>query len=74
MSCRRKMSFGCINFRESDILDISKFITAGQKTIWLPDTTDGIVMVPNTNKVPEKTNKVTQYKMDNPRSLEIGKI
>jgi hypothetical protein len=74
MSCRRKMSFGCINFRESDILDISKFITEGQKTIWLPDTTDGIVMVPNTNKVPEKTNKVTQYKMDNPRSLEIGKI
>ena len=74
MSCRRKMSFGCINFRESDILDISKFITAGQKTIWLPNTTDGIVMVPNTNKVPEKTNKVTQYKMDNPRSLEIGKI
>ena len=38
------------------------------------NTTDGIVMVPNTNKVPEKTNKVTQYKMDNPRSLEIGKI
>jgi hypothetical protein len=74
MSCKRKMSFGCINFRESDILDISKFITAGQKTIWLPNTTDGIVMVPSTKKVPEKTNKVTQYKMDNPRSLEIGKI
>lgn len=73
MSCKRKMSFGCVNFRESDILDISNFITAGQKTIWLPNATDGIVTVPNINS-PEKTNKVTQYKMDNPRSLDIGKI
>jgi hypothetical protein len=43
-SCKkRNMSFGCINFKEQDILEIDKFINSGQKTIWLPDASDDIV-------------------------------
>lgn len=42
----RKMSFGCINFKEPDILEIDKFIGPGQITIWLPDTTSDIVKFP----------------------------
>jgi hypothetical protein len=46
-SCtKRKMSFGCINFKESDILDINNFINSGQLSIWLPDQTNDIVKVP----------------------------
>lgn len=33
----RKMSFGCINFAENDVIEVNKFITSGQKSIWLPD-------------------------------------
>lgn len=42
----RKMSFGCINFSEPDIISIDKFIGPGQITIWLPDTTSDIVRFP----------------------------
>lgn len=44
---KKNMSFGCINFKEDDVLDIDKFITANQISIWLPDTSDDIVEVPN---------------------------
>jgi len=37
-SKNRKMSFGCINFADSDVLEVSKFLTMGQKSIWLPGT------------------------------------
>ena len=42
---KRKMSFGCINFKEADIIEINNFIDKGQVTIWLPDTTNNIVNV-----------------------------
>lgn len=43
-SCKkRNMSFGCINFKEQDIVEINNFIDSGQKTIWLPDASDDIV-------------------------------
>ena len=46
-SCtKRKMSFGCINFKENDILDINNFITSGQLSIWLPDKTNDIIQIP----------------------------
>jgi hypothetical protein len=46
-SCtKRNMSFGCINFKENDILDINNFITSGQISIWLPDETNDIVEIP----------------------------
>jgi hypothetical protein len=37
------ISFGCINFKDSDIQDISNFITNNQFTFWLPDLTNDIV-------------------------------
>ena len=47
-SCsKRKMSFGCINFGDADVKEISSFITDGQLSIWLPDTSDNIVEIPS---------------------------
>ena len=43
-SCRRKMSYGCINFREQDILDINDFISSGDYSFWLSD--DGKTILP----------------------------
>jgi len=40
---KRKMSYGCINFNDSDILMIEKFIKIGQYSFWLPDTTNDIL-------------------------------
>lgn len=40
------VSFGCINFKEGDVQEINDFITSGQITIWLPDSTSEIVNVP----------------------------
>jgi hypothetical protein len=45
---RRQMSFGCINFADADVKDISSFIKAGQISIWLPDASDNIVEIPST--------------------------
>jgi peptidoglycan hydrolase-like protein with peptidoglycan-binding domain len=45
---RRQMSFGCVNFADADVKDISSFITSGQISIWLPDATDDIVEIPST--------------------------
>jgi hypothetical protein len=44
----RKMSFGCVNFGDADVREISSFITAGQLSIWLPDESDNIVEIPST--------------------------
>ena len=44
---RRQMSFGCINFADADVKDISSFIKAGQLSIWLPDASDNIVEIPS---------------------------
>jgi hypothetical protein len=41
------ISFGCINFKDSDIQNISNFITAGQYSFWLPDATNDIVKLDN---------------------------
>lgn len=47
-SCKkRNMSYGCINFKESDVIEISNFIDSGQISIWLPDSTNDIVEVPS---------------------------
>ncbi len=43
---RRQMSFGCINFADADVKNISSFIKAGQISIWLPDASDNIVEIP----------------------------
>lgn len=40
------VSFGCINFKEGDVQEINDFITSGQITIWLPDSSNDIVKVP----------------------------
>jgi len=45
---KRKMSFGCINFGDADVKEISSFITEGQLSIWLPDASDNIVEIPST--------------------------
>lgn len=39
----RKLSYGCINFSNKDILDINNFIKIGQYSFWLPDKTNDIV-------------------------------
>lgn len=43
---KRQMSFGCINFNDNDVQDINKFINSGQLSIWLPDTSNDIVEIP----------------------------
>lgn len=49
---RRKgnYSFGCINFKDADIQKIDNFITDGQYSFWLPDTTSKIVEFPADQK------------------------
>jgi len=47
-SSTRKMSFGCVNFGDADVKEISSFITAGQLSIWLPDESNNIVEIPST--------------------------
>jgi hypothetical protein len=37
------VSFGCVNFKDSDVMDISTFMTAGQYSFWLPDATNDIL-------------------------------
>lgn len=44
-SVNRKLSYGCVNFRDEDIKEINKFITPNQISIWLPDS-GGIVELP----------------------------
>ena len=36
-------SFGCVNFKDADIQSISNFITNGQYSFWLPDTSTNYV-------------------------------
>jgi peptidoglycan hydrolase-like protein with peptidoglycan-binding domain len=72
MSCKRKMSFGCVNFRESDILEISKFINVGQKSIWLSDVSNDIIRF--SDKTINPINRYEKFKAENPRSLDPGKI
>jgi hypothetical protein len=40
------ISFGCINFKDSDIKNIDTFIKDNQYSFWLPDTTTDIVRFP----------------------------
>lgn len=42
----RKMSKGCVNFKNSDIEEIDDFVSYHQKSIWLPSDTSKIVDVP----------------------------
>jgi hypothetical protein len=42
------MSFGCVNFGDADVKEISSFITDGQLSIWLPDESDNIVEILST--------------------------
>lgn len=45
-SCkRRKISKGCINFKEPDIFEIEAFIEAHQKSIWLPSDGKSIITI-----------------------------
>jgi hypothetical protein len=74
-SCRRKMSFGCINFKESDVLEIDSFIKSGQLTIWLPDQSDNIVEIPsNCVSSGEYGRDQMRKYQESPRHLEPGKI
>ena len=36
---KRKLSYGCINFNDSDVKDIYDFMTDGQLSFWLPEKT-----------------------------------
>ena len=42
-SKKGNVSFGCINFRDVDIQNLSKFISSGQYSFWLPDSTTNIL-------------------------------
>lgn len=59
---RRKLSYGCVNFNDSDIKDINKFISPGQISIWLPDS-GGILELPKEyfNKQKPSYNSLRQY-------------
>jgi peptidoglycan hydrolase-like protein with peptidoglycan-binding domain len=64
----RKMSFGCINFGDADVKEISSFITAGQLSIWLPDASDGIVEIPSScvsGSAPQKSIMSYDYMTQN---------
>lgn len=37
------VSFGCVNFKDADIQNLSKFISSGQYSFWLPDSTTNIL-------------------------------
>ena len=75
-SCRRKMSFGCINFKESDVVEINNFINSGQLTIWLPDSSDSIVEIPTTCSSSGGDYGREQFRkyQESPRHLDPGKI
>lgn len=45
-SRKGNFSFGCINFKDTDIQNISDFINNGQPSFWLPDSSSGIVELP----------------------------
>jgi peptidoglycan hydrolase-like protein with peptidoglycan-binding domain len=76
----RKMSFGCINFGDEDIKEISSFIDAGQISIWLPDMSNDIVEIPknclnNSNSSNKNTvNRYDEYKINNKWHMDTGKI
>jgi hypothetical protein len=46
-------SFGCVNFKDSDIQKISSFINDGQYSFWLPDSSNDIEKFPG--EVPSKS-------------------
>lgn len=75
--CRnRQMSFGCINFADNDVKDISSFITKGQITIWLPDASDNIVEIPSTclTGAEKPISRYDEYRMSNRYYMDPGKI
>lgn len=39
-------SFGCVNFKDADIQNVNNFITNGQYSFWLPDSSTNIVELP----------------------------
>jgi len=71
---KRKMSFGCINFKESDVIEIDKFITRGQLSIWLPDSTNDIVKFPANYFSKDTINRFDKYRMTNQHYMDPGKI
>ena len=71
---QRKMSFGCINFKESDVIAIDKFIDAGQISVWLPDATDDIVQFPSSFFKKQDINRFDKYRMSNRYYTDPGKI
>ena len=71
---KRKMSFGCINFKESDVIAIDKFIDSGQISVWLPDATDDIVQFPSSFSKKQDINRFDKYRMNNPNYTDPGKI
>lgn len=77
-SCKkRKMSFGCINFNDKDVQEINSFISSGQLTIWLPDTTNDIVEIPAnciSGSLSKPISRLDQYRMDNKFYMDPGKI
>lgn len=40
---RGNVSFGCVNFKDVDIQNLSKFMSSGQYSFWLPDSTTNIL-------------------------------
>jgi len=71
---KRKMSFGCINFKESDVIAIDKFIDSGQISVWLPDATDDIVQFPSNFSKKQDINSYDKYRMSNRYYTDPGKI
>jgi peptidoglycan hydrolase-like protein with peptidoglycan-binding domain len=69
---KANMSFGCINFQEKDIVEISDFIDSNQLSIWLPDETNDIVklsvecLTGKKTKPPVQINRIDQYYLDRP--------
>ena len=68
------MSFGCINFKESDVIAIDKFIDSGQISVWLPDATDDIVQFPSSFFKKQDINRFDKYRMSNRYYTDPGKI
>jgi peptidoglycan hydrolase-like protein with peptidoglycan-binding domain len=62
-SCKkRKMSKGCVNFKEPDVIEISKFITPGQKSIWLPSANPNDIINVASELNNEKISPLQQYR------------
>jgi hypothetical protein len=70
----RKMSFGCINFKDADVTTIDKFVTPNQLSFWLPDATNDIVKLPQSEIVGSPEDRYNQFKAENPKVLDAGKI